>query len=54
MNFHKLMHIWIVGGSQKTIPLVSMFQGGKELENFIRAENKYNDINNIMKPLYRN
>ena len=43
MNFHELMHMWIVGKSQQMITPFSTFYDGRELEHFPR-KNIYNEI----------
>ena len=53
MNFHGLVHIWIVGTTHKIIPSLSMIRYGMELDYFTREQNKYNDMGNIMKILDR-
>ena len=34
MNFHGLVHMWLVGDSKQTILPFSIFQDGRVLENF--------------------
>ena len=38
MNFHGLMHMWLVGVLQQMIPPFSMFHDGRELENLPKVK----------------
>ena len=38
MNFHELMHMWLVGASQQMITPFTMLQDGRGLENFQRGQ----------------
>ena len=44
--------MWLAGTHEQMIPPFSMFQGGRELENFPRGIYK-NDMKSIMKLLKR-
>ena len=53
INYHGLMNIFIVGDPHQMIYHFSMFQGGKELENFPMGKKKYNEMVNTMKLMQR-
>ena len=52
-TFHGLIHILIVGVPHQMILLFSMFQDGRELENFPMGRRKYNEADDIMKLVQR-
>ena len=52
MNFHELMHMWIMGKSNQTITPFSNFHDGRELENLPR-EKKYNEMRSKTKLVER-
>ena len=49
MNSRWSMHIWILNAPHQMIITFSMFQDGRELENFPTEKNKYNKMEDIIK-----
>ena len=49
MLLHELMYIWLVGAPHQMTPLFEMFHHERNLEHFTREQNKYTNVDNIMK-----